>query len=822
MKACRRLPILFGLLLLAAPAPAAAPPGPRDAAGDPLPPAARARLGTTRWRQQWSVVGLGCSTDGKVLACHSYEEGIGLFDAVTGRKLRHLYSGDDSRPMPVALSADGKRVAGCPTRGAVQVWDVTTGKPCGQCSLGANDSPTGLVLSPDGSHLLTVNSWSGTAQVWDVSTGAERAGFPRNAKAAVFGAEGKTVLLGNDKRVRIWDLATGKEVRRLEGEARLLAISRDGRTLAARGKRSIRLWDPTTGEEKRALAVPDELLHVAAGENLVMSADGRTVALAGSGHLFAWDCATGKERFRRLDRSWYTTVALSPDGQTLFWGVMYVPVVHRWGLSAGRALFPCPAHENHVQGLAFAPDGKALASGATDRTVRLWERGAAGGWGGGRTLPLGEEPLTVLGGRVAWSSDGRLLAMAQSGEVCLRDAKTGKVVRTLTGAKGCYAVAFSPDGKLLAVGDGSYGTSGRPNGRVLVWETATGRRTRTFEGHQNYVRSVAFSPDGKRLASGSDAVRVWDLSSGKQVRRFPQRDFIDALAFTRDGRALVAGGEEAVVWDLTSGEELHRLGGEHGWVAGVALSPDGRRLATTGSDGLVRLWDFATGKELAELAGHAGRAYAVAFSPDGQTLASAGQDTTVLLWDVPEAVRAGGAARARLARADLERLWGELGKADAPAGQQAVWALVDDPAVAVPFLRDKLGKPDQRVDGARVARLIADLDAAEFARREAASKELDKLGRAAVPALRAALARKPSLEVVRRIEALLLAHDRRSILLPAGDALRAARALQVLETVGTPEARKLLEALAKGPPTQQSEDARKALERLDRRTGGRR
>jgi hypothetical protein len=175
-----------------------------------------------------------------------------------------------------------------------------------------------------------------------------------------------------------------------------------------------------------------------------------------------------------------------------------------------------------------------------------------------------------------------------------------------------------------------------------------------------------------------------------------------------------------------------------------------------------------------------------------------------------------------VALADLERLWADLGKAEAPTGQRAVWAMVDRPAQAVPFLRGKLCKPDRRGDGGRLAGLIADLDADDFARRQRAHRELDRLGKAAVPALRAALSRKPSVEVVQRIERLLRVHDVTSMLVPAGDALRGVRAVQVLEVIGTSEARKVLQALQDGPPTALSEEARKALQRLDRRTRARR
>jgi WD40 repeat protein len=813
--------LLLGLL--AAPAQAGEGPAGRGAAGDPLPPHALARLGTTRWRQQWSVVSLAYSGDGQVLACGSYEDGVGLFDAATGRKRRHLLPGGDAVPLAVTISADGKTVAAL-RKHTLHVLDAATGAERGQTGMDPNDRAYRIVLSPDGQHLVTLH-YPDRARLLKAD-GSVVAAFKGGA-AAAFGPGGKTLLLGDDKRVRVWDVGSGKELRRLEGEARLLAASADGRTLAARGKGAVRLWDTTTGEVKRTVPVPDGQLHIEQTEVLALSADGRAVALAGSGHLFAWDGATGKERLRRLDRTWYTTVALSPDGKVLAWGASGNPVVHRWGLDVGRELLPCPGHENHVMGLAFAPDGKALASGATDRTVRLWRLDGTGP-GGARpnylTLPTGDEALSVLGGRVAWSPDGRLLALPHSDDVCLREAATGKVARVLAGAKGCCAVAFSPDGKLVAAGDNYSGTSSNPQGRVLLWEAATSRLVRTFAGHGNIVRSVAFSPDGKRLASGSDGVRVWDVDSGRQVRRFPTRTyFIDALAFTPDGRALVAGGDEAVAWDLAGGRELRRFGGEHRQVPGVALSPDGRLLATTGDDGVVRLWDFAAGTELAALAGHVGRAHAVAFSPDGKTLASAGRDTTVLLWDLAAALRGGGGkAPPRLARADLDRLWDDLGKPAAAAGDRAVWALAAEPAAAVTLLKERLPRAARGGEVERVARLIAQLDDEDFGVRQKADRELERLGPAAVPALRAAMARKPTAEARRRIERLLARHEGRGVLLPPGDTLRAARAIHALELIGTAPARQLLQELGDGPPSRVSEEAREALGRLSRRAGGKR
>lgn len=425
-------------------------------------------------------------------------------------------------------------------------------------------------------------------------------------------------------------------------------------------------------------------------------------------------------------------------------------------------------------------------------------------------------------GRIALSPDGRWLAALHANqEIRLCDRK-GTTIRTFTGPTNCSSVTFSRDGKLLAVGDLYYrGNSPDSHGRVFVWETATGRLVITLPGEMYHVRTAIFSPDGKSVAIASNSVCVWNLATGKLTQRFPPRTGTEVLVYTHDGRFLIGGREGVVNWEVASGEEQLRLGGEHGMVAAATLSPDGRFLATAGTDGVVRLWDFPTAKMWAELTGHTGKVCAVAFSPDGSILATGGEDTTILLWDVPGAVRPRGKpSRVRLSRAELDRLWGELGMADVAAGKRAIWTLVDGAAEATAFLEEKLREHSQRADGKSIARWIADLDDDSFATREKATQELDKLGRDMVPALRTVLADNPSLEAVRRIEQLLRAHGGRSPLVPAGAALRQFRAVQVLELIATKEAAKVLQGLRDGSPTQLGVDAREALQRLDRRMRG--
>jgi hypothetical protein len=237
-----------------------------------------------------------------------------------------------------------------------------------------------------------------------------------------------------------------------------------------------------------------------------------------------------------------------------------------------------------------------------------------------------------------------------------------------------------------------------------------------------------------------------------------------------------------------------------------ALSPDGKTLAISSGhykDSAIQLWDTDTGKSLIQLQGHTpGNVTALAFSPDSRVLASGGPDTTILLWDVKQS--------------RLEHLWSELAAAEGDSAQ-AIKKLAAKPQEAVPFLKDRLRRAAE-AEG-RAAGLIADLDSDQFPVREKASRELEKLGADAAFALRVVLEGEPAAEVRQRIQTILDKLKRPGEKQIAGTDPRSVRlALAVLEEIGTPAVRQVLEELAKGPGTSRvTHEARAALERLAKR-----
>ncbi len=356
---------------------------------------------------------------------------------------------------------------------------------------------------------------------------------------------------------------------------------------------------------------------------------------------------------------------------------------------------------------------------------------------------------------------------------------------------------------------------------------------------------LALSPDGKLVASPvtpwlgeqtPTTLRLWETASGKEIRRIaltPEHGF-DNFTFASDGRMLAVENWDRTVtlWEVASGKERARLGTippaaqlapalqtHASFVGGVdtpaiAFAPDGRTLAVKDADSSIRMWDVRAGKERSPLKGHQGTVTALAFSPDSKILASAAGDTTILLWDIADWSRELQAPAGELPAKEIDSLWADLAGEDAAKAFQGICKLTGTPRQAIPLLRARL-RPAAPVDIQKIRKWVADLDSDDFAVRQQAERELEKLGELAVPALSKLKAEPPSLETRRRAERLL---ERVTAQALTAEQLRLVRALEVLEQINTAEARRLLEELAKGAPgALLTREAQAALERLARR-----
>ena len=247
------------------------------------------------------------------------------------------------------------------------------------------------------------------------------------------------------------------------------------------------------------------------------------------------------------------------------------------------------------------------------------------------------------GEEVAWSPDGRQLAVASKIGVYLYALETLQqhgLIRTNAYVR---SIAFSSDGHTLA--SSTMISTRVPLGTSMIhtvnlWDASSGQLLRTLEGHAGLVESMKFSPDGHILATGSDdkTVKLWDVSNGQLLQTLKgHTGVVSSISFSPDGRTLASGSwdKTAKLWDVSSGQLLRNLDGHTFSVYSVAYSPDGRRLASSGSiTGAIQLWEVSSGQLLRTLAGHSQPVESLSFSPDGGMLASAGWDTTARLWDV--------------------------------------------------------------------------------------------------------------------------------------------------------------------------------------------
>ncbi|CRG89769.1 putative WD repeat-containing protein all2124 [Talaromyces islandicus] len=287
-------------------------------------------------------------------------------------------------------------------------------------------------------------------------------------------------------------------------------------------------------------------------------------------------------------------------------------------------------HADTVQSVAFSPNGKLLASGSSDETIKLWDT-ATGVLQ--QTLMAHSDWVES----VVFSPDNRLLASASDDKtIKLWDIATGILQQSLLGHLDTVQyIVFSSNGRLLV--------SGSDDKTIKIWDTATGALEHTLIAHSDWVESVAFSPDDQLLASGSrdKTIKFWNIATGALQKTLTGHlDWVESVAFSQDGRLLASGSRDETIklWDATTEALLYTLAGHLNSVQSVVFSPDGRLLASASNDETIKLWDIATGTLQRTLLGHSYSVQSVVFSPDGRMLASGSDDKTIKIWDITSRV----------------------------------------------------------------------------------------------------------------------------------------------------------------------------------------
>jgi WD40 repeat protein len=574
--------------------------------------------------------------------------------------------------------------------------------------------------------------------------------------AVQYSRDGKflaTAGQGRRDNVKLWDPATGKLLRSLESHARFANAvcfsGRDGGLLLSAGEdQVVRVWKVVTGEDLGTLKTRGSLLAA--------SRDGQRVAVAGNNTVVTvFDVVEDGALFREVwhkelqpmkgdgaAKPMIQSIALSPDGRYLAVGGFH-KLVKAWDLRADQELPafvpPWTVDMAKVWAVTFSPDGKYLAAGSAQPIIWEMEHDplkAATRWcrffsgtGGQRC------------GALAFSHDGKLLAATYRDQVRVWDTDRGTIVLTPRKALGHNpALAFSPNGKALALGRGkdvaiepldpapgfgsrilaghhsrdvsalAFGPDGllasRAADEVILWDVFGDRPARTVKLGAEVAAgaNLALTPDGGRVVSPcKEGLKAWDFASGKEGKALAiAAGGARYAAFSDDGTRLATtdGGNQITLWEWPAGDRLRSFGGDTGEIKALAFRPHSRQLVSCGTGGIVRLWDAETGSVVATFCRHNDAVTGVTFSRDGKRMATSGADLKVRLWDVDSgrerAVLSGHAAQVnavayspdgrRLASASEDgtvKLW------DGATGQAILtFDGFDGPAAAVAFSPD--------------------------------------------------------------------------------------------------------------------------------------
>jgi WD40 repeat protein len=512
-------------------------------------------LGEHRGRHWGPITCVTFSPDGKRAASCGHDRPVFVWDADT-LHLRAVLMGHTQGNWCVAFSPDGRRLLSAGEDQTVRLWDVDTGQELRRFE-GHAGTVWSVAYGRDGRHALSGEA-DRIVRLWDVETGKEVRRFEGHSAAACsvgFTPDGLHALSGSsDRTMRLWELKTGKEVRKFEGHAdnfRIVTCLPDGRrALSCSHDKTLRLWDLDSGQEVRCYEG-----HTDAVFGVAISPDGRRALSCGPDRTIRlWDVETGQELRQMPCRSTVSSVAFSPDGRRALSG-SDSGNLRLWDLKRGVEHDPFVRIATRrgrecVSRVVFSPDGRRLLTCTGEEIARLWDVA------GGKELRRFRMPPDIWD--VAFSSDGRRVFASGASGVGIWAAETGAEVRHIQPPSGTWGMVLSGDDRWLV-------TAGT-DGRVHMWDVASGRELQAFTGHERgVVLGVAVSPGRRRLLSGGDdnTVRLWDLDSGAQLQRVEGPAPVWSVAFSPSGRQAASSDDQGFVrhrefpWFYCHRQQLH-------------------------------------------------------------------------------------------------------------------------------------------------------------------------------------------------------------------------------------------------------------------------
>lgn len=547
------------------------------------------------------------------------------------------------------------------------------------------DDFTSLAASSDGRYAVTGSS-DGIMRLWDLQ-GGEMLRAVHAHNNGVFSVDisrdGNYAISGGaDTSAVVWDIGARKAISNLEhryGSINAVKFSPDGITAATGGEDNcVKIWNFSTGERLAMLEA-----HEGAVCSLDFSPDGKYLASGGGDNMVRlWELETGKVlcTFNGHDDS-VLALSFSADGASVA-SAGADSTVRVWGLPEGggpegRELRQWKAHNDVVTSIAFSPRGQYLVSGGWDKIVRLSRVVSGFGyWQQGHMAKVTSVVFTEEGERVISSGEDGTITYwdihypadippsAHPYPLLCRVSSTERLTHVRDEARGILHFAH----KAIRSGDFSAAYEMLEKGLLLpgyerdkefmdlvaqctTWSKAKRKGLknawllRILRGHSDWVTSVSISADSRYVLSGScdKTVRLWELSTGKQVKRYDESGWsggvsanVNSVEFSDTGNYVVSSSwnNKVRLWDVFTGKEIRTFEGHDGYVTSACFANNERFLLSAGTDGTVRLWDSSTGEEIRRFRGHDDIIHTVAFSSQNGYILSSSEDCTIKLWDV--------------------------------------------------------------------------------------------------------------------------------------------------------------------------------------------
>lgn len=564
-----------------------------------------------------SIYSVVVSPDGKLALTASDDLTIKLWDVASGRVIR-VFAGHTRSVYRALFSPDAKNIFSASDDGTVRMWDVASGRVVRTLETKESVSGCSLALSPDGKRLAASQE---KTRIWDVATGQLIRTLDRRLLSLTFSPDGKMLAADgfNDKRtVELLNPQTGELLRELPANPprseQSLAFSPDGKLLAIiTGDNTVDLWDVAKGSvirtfsDERYVDPPTTAFSPDGKLLLISNAPGRAIIKR---YLDLWDVAKGS-LFRRIDVSdidslQANSVSFRPDGAT------FLTAGHtnlsQWDVANGTLLRRFEAAPDKRASLVADAQHKTILLGVEQSGARLWDA----------NFSLRAEFADSDAFRnFYFSPDGRVVAADNMSNSYLRfwRADTGEQIGKLE--ESIDWLRFSPDSQAMAVLKGK--------NAIDIYDARTIKIARSLRGHTQDVKQALFTPDGKFLVSISadKTARLWDWRTGEALKTFAGlTDAPTSLALDNQTVAVVCNDGAVTLFDVATGKLKRSWSAGKGYAWVLALSPDGRTLATATWEAKTQLWDTATGQPQKTLTGDASRDFvkSLAFSPDGQSL----------------------------------------------------------------------------------------------------------------------------------------------------------------------------------------------------------